>query len=140
MTYVERQQSLFFLRRPQVSGPCPEGLAEHESAPDDICGGDQIVCRCCGLLITSVNQRIEFNGTHEHTFTNPEGIVFHIGCFARVQGCLFAGQPTTAWSWFRGYLWSVAYCAGCGSHLGWRYSAGDDLFFGLVLRSIIIVS
>ncbi len=98
------------------------------------------MCCCCGRIITSSGQRIEVNGSHEHTFANPEGIVFHIACFARVQGCLFAGEPTGDWTWFRGYLWSVAYCAGCGSHLGWSYSSGDGVFYGLVLRSISIVT
>jgi hypothetical protein len=137
---MSRTGSVFFLRRMHHASPRQGGLPAHQPGQSDISGGDRIVCRCCGHCITSAGQRVEVNGSHEYTFTNPKGIVFRIGCFARVQGCLFAGQPTAEWSWFRGYLWSVAYCAGCGSHLGWRYSSGDDIFHGLVLRSIIIVS
>ena len=117
-----------------------EKAPDRSAALDDRSGGEQILCRRCGQLITSGKQRISVNGSHEHTVANPEGISFHIGCFARVQGCLFVGQPTGEWSWFAGYAWSVAYCAGCGLHLGWRYSASDDIFYGLVLRSIIIES
>jgi hypothetical protein len=114
----------------------PESIA----GLDDGSGGERILCRCCGRHITSGRQRISVNGSHEHTFANPEGILFHIGCFGKVQGCLFHGEPTGQWSWFKGYLWRVTYCAGCGSHLGWCFSSGEHCFHGLVLRSIIVES
>jgi len=137
MVDTDRTQALLLLRSAQQERA---GSTERENGSqtglDDGFDRDQIVCRCCGLRITAAGQRIEVNGAHDHTFTNPEGIVFHIGCFARVQGCSFVGEPTGEWSWFAGYAWSVAYCAGCGLHLGWRYSSGDDAFHGLVLRSL----
>lgn len=126
----------YLLRRSRETARENAKAPEDRPALDGVSGGGQIVCRCCGLRITSSAQRIEVNGSHEYTFTNPGGIVFHIGCFARVQGCRFPGEPTSEWSWFSGYAWSVAICSGCGSHLGWRYSAGDDVFYGLILRRL----
>ena len=129
-------QSWTFRQPCKPDGNRPERMPEGKHELDDACGGEQILCRRCGRYITSGKQRISVNGSHEHTFANPEGILFHVGCFARVQGCSFAGEPTGEWSWFMGYAWSVAYCAGCGLHLGWRYSSADDVFHGLVLRSL----
>jgi len=137
MTHIDSQQSALFLRRARDgAGTRPARAPDGRTRPGRTEGGEQLVCRYCGRTITTAGQRMEVSGSHEHTFANPEGIVFHIGCFARVQGCVFAGAPTAEWSWFKGYLWSVAYCAGCGAHVGWRYSSGDDVFFGLVLRSL----
>jgi hypothetical protein len=127
------------LRREGSRDGGTEQAPERSAGLDDGSGGEQILCRRCGRYITSGKQRISVNGSHQHTFANPEGISFHIGCFARVQGCSFVGEPTGEWSWFRGYAWSVAYCAGCGLHLGWRYSSADDVFHGLVLRSLSTV-
>jgi hypothetical protein len=113
-----------------------EQAPERSAGVDDGCGGEVLVCRRCGLHITSGKQRISVNGSHEHTFVNPEGISFCIGCFGYVQGCLFRGEPSEQWSWFKGYCWRITYCAGCGLHLGWCYSSADDVFHGLVLRSL----
>ena len=89
---------------------------ERSAGLDEGSGGEQILCRRCGQHITSTRQRISVNGSQEHTFTNPEGISFHIGYFARVRGCMFAGQPTSEWSWFKGYMFGelpIAMSAGC---------------------------
>ncbi len=97
-----------------------------------------LICASCGERITSVKERLEMNGTHAHTFTNPHGFSFDIGCFRSAPGCTPQGQATEAWTWFRGYAWRVAVCGGCGAHLGWGYEpvpADPDSrgFFGLIL-------
>ena len=42
-----------------------------------------ILCKTCGNPITSDDAGIVMNGSHEHTFMNPRGMVFRIGCFSR---------------------------------------------------------
>ncbi|MEC7397534.1 MAG: hypothetical protein VX639_10340 [Pseudomonadota bacterium] len=34
-------------------------------------------------------------------------------------------------SWIDGHAWLIAFCEGCGIHLGWRFK-GERVFFGLV--------
>ena len=97
-----------------------------------------LICSACGERITSVRDRVEMNGNHAHTFTNPHGFTFDIGCFRSAPGCRPLGEATEAWTWFHGYAWRVAVCGGCGTHLGWGYErspADADAagFFGLIL-------
>ncbi len=97
-----------------------------------------LICASCGERITSIRERLEMNGTHAHTFTNPHGFTFDIGCFRNAPGCKPFGEATEEWTWFQGYAWRVAVCGGCGAHLGWGYEpAPTDPdargFFGLIL-------
>jgi len=96
----------------------------------------RIVCILCGVDITSTRERIEINGSHTHTFLNPAGIVFRIGCFAHAPGCIVYGEGISEYSWFTDYLWSYATCSGCNNHLGWYYSAGGSSFFGLIMDQL----
>ncbi|MCA9704693.1 MAG: hypothetical protein KDK70_02450 [Myxococcales bacterium] len=95
-------------------------------------GGRALLCAACGLPVTSERARIEVAGAHRHTFVNPHGLVFEIGCFDRAPGCAAVGPAQAFFSWFPGHAWRVGVCRGCGAHLGWRY---DDPagFHGLVL-------
>ncbi|GEM_PF-352942 len=93
-----------------------------------------LVCANCGSRITRPVSRISVDGSHRHTFANPLGVVFEIGCFAPAPGCLVTGEATADFTWFRGYKWRIAICASCYTHLGWRFEAGHgDAFFGLIL-------
>jgi len=97
-----------------------------------------IICRACRHAITTGDQRLEVSGSHRHTFFNPAGIVYEIGCFARAAGCSLAGETSGEFSWFPGYLWRIAICGGCGTHLGWRFQSADSAFYGLILPKLQI--
>ncbi len=94
-----------------------------------------LLCRVCQLLITTSRERIEKDGKHLHTFFNPAGIVYEIGCFRRAPGCLEFGPPSSEFAWFGGYSWQVVYCLSCQQHLGWKFS-GEERFFGLVVNKL----
>jgi len=99
---------------------------------------DYILCRQCLNIITSSAERIEVHGAHQHTFANPHGIVFEIGCFRNVIGCGYAGPSSDEFTWFMGYSWRVAVCFKCLTHLGWLFtSAGHDSFNGLILDRLV---
>jgi hypothetical protein len=100
-------------------------------------GGQPLLCLACGHPITSLRERIAAEGAHQHTFTNPGGYVFRIGCFGRAPGCLQAGQPTLEHTWFPGYAWLYALCGGCRTHLGWVFRSGQSAFFGLILDRLL---
>jgi len=96
-----------------------------------------ILCRGCGAAITSREAAVEVDGAHEHTFFNPAGIMYCIGCFARAGGCANAGEWTDEFSWFPGHQWRFSVCAGCGAHLGWQFgSATGAEFWGLILERL----
>lgn len=101
-------------------------------------GSQKILCRECGHVITRLSERTEAAGGHEHTFANPAGILFQIGCFKHAEGCGYVGSATAEWSWFPGYLWRVAVCAKCFTHIGWYYlGEGRQSFHGLIFSRLV---
>jgi len=93
-----------------------------------------IRCRDCGNPVTLPSERLSIDGSHAHTFANPSGIIYEIGCFRSVVGCGYVGPATDEFSWFKGYSWKVAYCGKCLNHLGWLFiSPVNDPFHGLIL-------
>ena len=101
---------------------------------------EKILCRQCMQVITSPAERIQVQGSHSHTFSNPAGLLFKIGCFSRVKGCVDASPLEAEWSWFRGYAWQVVLCSACAGHLGWRYTGQSDSFYGLILDRLMQAS
>lgn len=93
----------------------------------------RLFCAACRHFITHQDERIPVQGEHEHRFTNPHGIAFHIGCFREAGGCSAIGAATTEYTWFPGYAWRIALCANCRAHLGWRFQSEDDYFHGLIV-------
>ena len=97
-----------------------------------------IFCRQCRQVITKPDERISRQGAHRHTFANPHGLVFEIGCFRNIQGCGYAGEQTDEFTWFPGYHWRVCFCGMCLTHLGWVFnSKAGDIFHGLIVDRLI---
>ena len=115
---------------PGAASPAGEAGADH--------GGRRLVCVACGQPVTTAAQRMALDGGHLHTFVNPHGLVFEIGCFAIAPGARPEGPPSTEFSWFPGHAWQVAVCARCQAHLGWRYLAiaGGGGFYGLIVAML----
>ena len=97
----------------------------------------RLCCKMCGHAITHDKDRIERSGAHTHSFTNPNGLRFHIGCFVGVNGCVEIGESTNEYTWFPGYAWRIALCTSCHKHLGWKFrSDHSDVFHGLILSRL----
>ena len=97
-----------------------------------------ILCRECLFPVTREDEQSEMAGARQHTFANPAGIVFTIGCFQRAQGCVPVGPATDEFSWFSGFSWRVGVCRGCLAHLGWYFTAPSGAaFYGLILDHLI---
>ena len=77
--------------------------SDTESMPEE----NNLYCAACNWKITSENQKISMRGKTEHTFFNPQGNVFHIGCFKEAPGCKAVGLPSSEFSWFSGYAWQI---------------------------------
>jgi hypothetical protein len=112
-----------------VEDETKEGVREQE---------EFIRCRQCRNIIASPDDRITVHGSHHHTFANPHGIVFEIGCFKAVKGCGHVGAPSDDFTWFPGYNWRVAICFMCLTHLGWLFTAaGKENFHALIIDRLI---
>lgn len=98
-----------------------------------------LLCRQCRLVITHRSEKLMIEGQHVHTFANPHGIVFEIGCFKSAAGGEPIGPATGEFSWFAGFQWQIAVCRSCLIHLGWMFSRSDanDAFFGLIIDRLI---
>ena len=97
-----------------------------------------IVCRQCRQRLTRPSERTDINGSHTHTFANPSGMVFEIGCFRLVSGLQFIGPPSYEFPWFAGHSWQIVICSVCQTHLGWYFRGqGAYQFFGLILDRLL---
>ena len=96
-----------------------------------------LACRCCFEPITTEADRLEVGGALEHTFMNPHGFCFRIGCFARAQALASEGDWSDEWSWFPPCAWQVQQCARCHQHLGWLFRSPERRFYGLVLDRLV---
>ncbi|MDH5179809.1 MAG: cereblon family protein [Gammaproteobacteria bacterium] len=128
-------QPVYLFDRWTDFGMITKSLVEDET---DVPGEAAIYCAQCHNLITAQNNAVERAGQHIHTFANPAGISFTIGCFTRAR-CLYAGEPSLEWTWFPPYAWQYALCSDCQTHLGWVYQATGkaDTFYGLILTRLI---
>ncbi len=99
----------------------------------------RLFCATCRYPVTHQNERISMQGGHEHRFTNPLGITYHIGCFREAAGCTTMGEPTMEHTWFKGFAWCIALCANCHAHLGWRFQAEGEYFHGLIVDRLTSV-
>ena len=97
----------------------------------------KILCKVCHYFITSLDQKIQVNGTYHHIFRNPTGLVFEIGCFSSANGCVNYGTPTLEYTWFSGFTWRYALCSHCHLHLGWFYQSPTNCFYGLILGNLL---
>ena len=115
-----------------------EEFLEDEAIEKEPDWKEKILCRQCHQVITSPTERVEVQGSHQHTFANPGGILYQIGCFRLVKGCGYVGPATEEWSWFKGYKWRIAVCRSCLTHLGWIFlSSGNESFHGLILNRLV---
>ena len=110
--------------------PAPKAQTDREPSKTE----RYIICRQCGQRLTRPSERIAINGSHSHTFANPSGVVFQIGCFRMARGCSFIGPPSLEFPWFTGYSWQITTCSTCQTHLGWLFIGQQShQFFGFIL-------
>jgi len=128
----------YHLLRNDDEEPSPEGKDESRvQSATHKGGGRYLLCGLCGHRITHTGEGIGVGGSHRHTFANPCGHVFRIGCFRTAPGCRPASTETTDFSWFTGYAWRIQVCANCFSHMGWEFRSEGHGFHGLILERIV---
>ncbi len=121
--------------RPEVLSDRPDTDEKDREKPSRDPGA--ILCKACGRVITHDRDRLSVQGAHLHTFANPQGLVFEIGCFQTAIGCAYGGELTAEFTWFAGYQWKIAVCAGCLTHVGWLFISAANQFNGLILNRLV---
>ncbi len=117
-----------------ASGAAPDPGTQDKT---DLEAEKAIRCGACRHEITTADRIISVNGGHIHTFANPGGFVFDIGCFSDAPGCMNRGDFTSEFTWFAGYSWRFSLCSSCYAHLGWQYQGKEHGFYGLILANLI---
>ena len=137
---INEHNSFDLLREPgeRPDGQQPELTVEEEAEEKESGPENYILCRQCHQVVTTNDDRMAMEGSHRHTFANPHGIVFEIGCFKSIIGCGYAGPLSDEFTWFKGYGWRIAVCGMCLTHLGWLFVSGSgNSFHGLILDRLI---
>ena len=97
-------------------------------------------CAACESVIT--NSKYIFSMSQEGplaNYINPHGAVYDTLTVTDVLSTRLFGTPTSEYSWFPGYKWTILRCAHCNQHLGWKFQASKmlpKLFFGLTRKSL----
>ncbi|KAL1455958.1 hypothetical protein WDU94_000720 [Cyamophila willieti] len=77
------------------------------------------------------------------TYVNPSGYIHETITLYTADQIRVDSVLSTEYSWFPGYAWSVATCARCHCHVGWRFTAVQKslvpkLFYGITKRAITL--
>jgi len=98
-------------------------------------------CAHCGAFITDSDAAVRIQGSEDHSFMNPVGILCNFTTFLSCENVLVHEDLFLQHSWFLGYGWRYTLCAICLHHLGWKYDAVKDgmrprSFFGILIQSV----
>jgi len=74
-------------------------------------------------------------------FVNPNGHVHETLTLYKAKNLRLVGEPSTEYSWFPGYAWTITECLGCWNHIGWKFTSTNsklkpEKFYGFSRRSI----
>ena len=95
-----------------------------------------LLCRECDRPIASMHNCVTMTEREQDTvFVNPGGASHGLTCVSAVEQkrLLYVGQPSTQFSWFPGFAWTIMVCRHCGVHMGWRFSRPERGAGGCVL-------
>ena len=95
----------------------------------------RLVCAKCGHLVTTVAEKVDVRGRHDHGFI-LYGDLVQLGCFHKAPGCVGVQRISNGYSWFRGYSWQIQVCRACFTQLGWKYMSENDSFYGLMFNTL----
>ncbi|XP_075982339.1 protein cereblon-like isoform X2 [Anticarsia gemmatalis] len=82
---------------------------------------------CCSSCLSEIarNEHIipmSSEGVHSN-YVNLGGYMHDLLTVSQTMHISLNGSPTAEYSWFPGYAWTIANCASCSAHVGWRFVA-----------------
>uniref|UniRef100_UPI00358E20E6 protein cereblon n=1 Tax=Myxine glutinosa TaxID=7769 RepID=UPI00358E20E6 len=83
-----------------------------------------LCCKNCRCEITTQSDIFSLSRSGPMAaYVNPHGYVHEALTVHKTTNVNLAGRPSTQYSWFPGYAWTIAQCRHCGHHVGWKFSA-----------------
>lgn len=98
------------------------------------------VCSNCRAVIANSRAFLYRNGSKDHSFINPAGILCDFITFTGCENVVVDGRLFLEHTWFPGYGWRFLACGVCLQHLGWRYDSvtnkAEADFFGVLKAAV----
>ena len=98
-------------------------------------------CKSCDRFICSTSSIFSLSQSGPQSpFVNPSGYIHETVTVNETSSSVLTTlnySPTSEFSWFPGYQWTLCFCAQCTCHLGWRFTVEGNrklhpkLFWGL---------
>lgn len=84
----------------------------------------QYICLGCEIVIGKQSDvfAMSIEGA-QTTYVNAEGYHHDTFTLLKAENIVAISSPSTHFSWFPGYAWSIAICRQCQKHLGWQFIA-----------------
>ncbi|XP_054276612.1 protein cereblon [Macrosteles quadrilineatus] len=103
-----------------------------------------LCCRSCTNTVGSDSDLFSMSTEGpQSTFVNPNGYLHETITLYKVKSIYAVGLPSTEFSWFPGYAWTIAKCNHCNHHLGWMFTATKSnlkplKFWGICRQAILV--
>lgn len=101
------------------------------------------VCCHCNKFIGLQSDMFPMNKEGpQSAYCNSGGIIHETVTLYKAQGMILSREgPSSEYTWFPGYAWTIVTCEGCGIHMGWRFTAENNslrprAFWGLTRKSL----
>ncbi|XP_051160441.1 protein cereblon [Leptopilina boulardi] len=101
------------------------------------------VCNKCNLFIGKQSDMFPMNREGpQGTYCNLGGFLYETVTLYKAQGLILSGnEPSSEYSWFPGYAWTIVTCQQCQNHMGWLFTAENNnlrpkSFWGLTRRGL----
>jgi len=101
-----------------------------------------LVCRNCSKQLgEQANMFSMSKEGPQGAFVNPSGHLHETLTLFKAKNLRLVGRPSTEYSWFPGYAWTITECLGCWSHIGWKFTAtqaklAPQKFYGFSRKNI----
>ena len=88
-------------------------------------------CAYCNAKVGRVSDIFTVDGADgaNGAYVNPHGVIHQTWTVRQVcdNSVFTVGDAEIQDSWFHGYSWTIAHCANCFSHIGWKFARVSPL-------------
>lgn len=98
-----------------------EGKGHEKARRESIC----LSCSSCSAPLSALASLVAMSDEGPGgAYCNPAGLVHDVLTVGEVfpNAVALEGDPSSEFSWFPGFAWTVAVCVRCRQHLGWQFT------------------
>ncbi|CAN7998462.1 unnamed protein product [Ixodes hexagonus] len=83
-----------------------------------------LTCKECGSKMAERGDVFSMSQQGpQGAYVNPHGYIHEMITVRKASGVYLNGRPSSQYSWFPGYAWTILQCRGCHGHVGWKFSS-----------------